>query len=40
MCPKENLFKKYVEMELQLGEVDRCRTIYAKYLETMPYNCR
>lgn len=39
MCPKENLFNKYVELELQLGEVDRCRSIYAKYLETMPHNC-
>ena len=39
LCPKESLFKKYIEFELQLGEVDRCRQIYAKYLETMPYNC-
>ena len=39
MCPKENLFKGYIELELQLGEIERCRTIYAKYLEFMPSNC-
>ena len=36
---KENVFKGYLEMELQLGEIDRCRSIYKKYLEAMPYNC-
>ena len=40
ICPKDNIFKRYVEMEMQLGEVDRCRTIYAKYVETSPYNSR
>jgi len=30
LCGKENIFKKYIELELQLGEVDRCRAIYAK----------
>jgi crooked neck len=39
LCPKEKLFKGYIELELQLGEIDRCRTIYTKYLEFMPYNC-
>lgn len=37
--PKENIFKGYIELELQLGEIDRARKIYEKYLETMPYNC-
>jgi crooked neck len=27
-----------VELELQLGEVDRCRAIYSKYLGYMPHN--
>ena len=40
MCGKENIFKGYIELELQLGEIDRCRNIYAKYLETMPFNCQ
>lgn len=38
-CPKESLFKSYVNLELQIGEIDRCRQIYAKYLEFMSYNC-
>ena len=38
MTAKENVFKGYIEMELQLGEVDRCRAIYSKYIESMPYN--
>lgn len=33
MCAKENIFKGYIQLEHQLGEIDRCRTIYAKYLE-------
>jgi crooked neck len=33
-CMKHKIFKSYIEMELQLGEVDRCRTIYTKYLES------
>lgn len=39
MCGKENVFKGYIELELQLGEVERCRSIYGKYLEHMPHNC-
>jgi len=38
-CPKEKLFKTYIELELQLVEIDRCRKIYEKYLEFMPDNC-
>lgn len=36
MCPREKLFEAYIELELQLGEVDRCRTLYARMLETWP----
>jgi crooked neck len=39
LCGKENIFKGYIELELQLGEVDRCRTLYSKYIEKMPFNC-
>eukprot|EP01038_Epipyxis_sp_PR26KG_P012813 gene12813-17176_t len=39
MCGKENIFKGYIELELQLGEIERCRMIYMKYLEYMPHNC-
>jgi putative hemolysin len=33
------LFKEYVQLELQLGDVARCRTLYGKYLEWSPANC-
>uniref|UniRef100_A0A7R9UG91 Suppressor of forked domain-containing protein n=1 Tax=Pinguiococcus pyrenoidosus TaxID=172671 RepID=A0A7R9UG91_9STRA len=40
LCPmKEKLYKGYVELELLLGEVDRCRTVYTKYLEALPHVC-
>jgi hypothetical protein len=28
LCSKEKIFKGYVELEMQLGEIDRCRSIY------------
>lgn len=37
-CPKPKLFKDYIELEVQLREFDRCRTIYEKYLEYDPTN--
>jgi len=36
---KEKPFKDYIHLERQLGEVDRCRTLYSKYLEVVPTNC-
>jgi len=38
-CPKEKLFKAYVQLELQLGEVARCRQLYEKYLQWSPATC-
>ncbi|XAR64850.1 hypothetical protein NMG60_11008723 [Bertholletia excelsa] len=38
-APKDKIFKKYIEMELQLGNVDRCQKLYEKYLEWAPENC-
>ena len=32
-APKTKLFAFYIDMELQLGAVDRCRTLYQKWLE-------
>lgn len=40
VAPKEKLFKSYIELELQLGNIDRVRTIYEKQLESFPANCR
>ncbi|RNA13134.1 crooked neck 1 [Brachionus plicatilis] len=39
MCPKDKLFKGYIELEIELREFDRCRTLYEKYLEFNPQNC-
>lgn len=39
MCGKENIFKGYIALELQLGEVDRCRALYAKFIEKTPFSC-
>ncbi|KAJ7632762.1 hypothetical protein FB45DRAFT_791979 [Roridomyces roridus] len=33
MCPKEALFKGYIELEVELREFDRARKLYEKYLE-------
>jgi crooked neck len=38
-CPKEKIFKAYVQLELQLGEIERCRELYAKYMAWAPSNC-
>src|SRR6201999_762594 len=32
MCPKDKLFKGYIEMEIKLFEFARCRTLYEKYI--------
>lgn len=33
LCPKPKLFTNYIQMEIQLREFDRCRTLYQKFLE-------
>jgi crooked neck len=38
MCPKEALFKGYIQLEMDLREFDRVRTLYEKYLEYDPSN--
>ncbi|KAK9715749.1 hypothetical protein RND81_06G187000 [Saponaria officinalis] len=38
-APKDKIFKKYIEIELQLGNIDRCRKLYKKYVEWSPDNC-
>lgn len=37
-CHKQ-IFKKYIEIELQLGNIERCRKLYEKYLGWSPENC-
>lgn len=38
MCPKDRLFKGYIELETKLFEFDRCRTLYQKHIEYNPSN--
>jgi crooked neck len=40
MCPKDRLFKGYIELELKLFEFVRCRTLYEKHIEWNPANCQ
>ncbi|KAF2452389.1 pre-mRNA-splicing factor CLF1 [Lineolata rhizophorae] len=38
MCPKDRLFKGYIELELKLFEFVRCRTLYEKHVAWNPAN--
>lgn len=39
MCPRDKLFRGYIDLEIQLREFDRCRRLYQKFLEFGPENC-
>nr|CAH7716929.1 unnamed protein product [Callosobruchus chinensis] len=39
MCPRDKLFRGYIDLEIQLREFDRCRRLYEKFLEFGPENC-
>lgn len=39
LCPRDKLFRGYIELEIQLREFDRCRLLYEKFLEFGPENC-
>ncbi|CAL9246812.1 unnamed protein product [Arabidopsis halleri] len=38
-APKHKIFEKYIEIELHLGNIDRCRKLYARYLEWSTESC-
>ena len=38
-CPKNKLFRGYIDLELQLREFERCRILYEKFLEFSSENC-
>ncbi|CAI9103357.1 OLC1v1001821C1 [Oldenlandia corymbosa var. corymbosa] len=38
-APKGKIFREYIKMELQLGNMDRCRKLYEKYIEFSPQSC-
>jgi len=37
-CAKERIFLDYADLEMRLGNIDSCRKIYEKFLETHPHN--
>mmetsp|Transcript_17721 Transcript_17721/g.26883 ORF Transcript_17721/g.26883 Transcript_17721/m.26883 type:complete len:692 (-) Transcript_17721:3304-5379(-) len=39
LCGKEKIYIEYIGIELALGEIERCRKLYDKYVSQMPYNC-
>ncbi|KAL1498309.1 hypothetical protein ABEB36_009125 [Hypothenemus hampei] len=39
MCPRDKLFRGYIDLEIQLREFDRSRKLYEKFLEFGPENC-
>lgn len=40
MCPKDKLFKGYIDLEVKLFEFMRCRCLYNKYIEWNSANCQ
>merc|ERR1711971_982315 len=38
-CPKAKLFRGYIDLEIQLREFNRCRTLYDKFLQFDSENC-
>jgi crooked neck len=38
-CAREKIYQRYIELEHMMGQPDRCRQLYQKYLEFMPENC-
>lgn len=39
ICPRDKLYRGYIDLEVQLREFDRCRILYQKFLEYGPENC-
>ncbi|KAL7675533.1 hypothetical protein ACOME3_001802 [Neoechinorhynchus agilis] len=37
-CPKDKLFRAYIDMEINLREFGRCRKLYEKFLDFSPEN--
>lgn len=38
-APTDKIFKAYINLEMQLGNIDRCRTLHSKWLEHDSANC-
>lgn len=39
ICPRDKIYRGYIELEIQLREFDRCRILYEKFLEFNAENC-
>jgi len=39
IAPKRKIFESYIDLELQLANISRCRTIYERWLEWNPSDC-
>lgn len=39
-CGSEKIFEAYIELEMQLGNIDRCRKLHEKWIEIQPTNTR
>lgn len=37
-CPNIKIFQEYIQIELQLANIDRVRTLYEKFINTFPDN--
>ena len=37
-CGSEKIFEAYIELEMQLGNIDRCRKPHEKWIELQPTN--
>ena len=40
MAPSIKVFDAYIELEMQLGNIDRCRMLFERYLQWAPSNCK
>jgi len=38
-APKSKIFLEYIDLESKLGNIDRVRTLYEKWLTTFPFDC-
>lgn len=36
-CPRKKLFRFYIELEMQLGEMERCRKIYERQIQVFSF---
>ncbi|KAF7992069.1 hypothetical protein HCN44_001394 [Aphidius gifuensis] len=38
ICPRDKLYREYIDLEIQLRKFERCRTLYEKFLQFGPEN--